>query len=121
MLLKVCSLQETAQRLKEAMTEAGVTAAELSERSGVGKSSISQYMNGRNSPSNISASKMARVLKVSPIWLMGFQTPKVDEELEELTKLNVDEQKVLDVYHILTDKQKERLLHYAEFLYKGLL
>lgn len=121
MVLKVCSLQETAERLKEAMADAGVTAAELAERSGVGKSSISQYMNGRNSPSDLSASKIARVLKVSPIWLMGFQTPKVDEEMEDLIRLDVDEQRILDRYRSMDNTQRTRLLAYADLLKKGVL
>lgn len=66
----------TAKRLRQAMDEMGMKAVELSEKSGLGKSSISQYMNGSHSPSNISAGKMGKVLKVNPLWLMGFDVSK---------------------------------------------
>lgn len=66
----------TAKRLRQAMDEMGLKAVELSEKSGLGKSSISQYMNGSHSPSNISAGKMGKVLKVNPLWLMGFDVTK---------------------------------------------
>lgn len=66
----------TARRLNEALQNAGITAQELSRRSGVNKASISQYRNGTHAPSNISAGKMAKVLNVSPLWLMGFDTPE---------------------------------------------
>lgn len=72
--------QETARRLKEAMALAGVTAKELYERSGVSQSSISQYCHGTYVPTNVSAAKMAEVLKVSPVWLMGFDVPMLIEE-----------------------------------------
>lgn len=62
----------TAQRLKEALSAADMKPSELSERSGVSKASISQYVNGTVCPSNISASKMAQVLGVSPLWLMDL-------------------------------------------------
>ena len=65
----------TAKRLTEAMAQKGIKAQELADRSGVSKSSISQYINGSHSPSNISAGKMAAVLEVNPVWLMGFDVP----------------------------------------------
>ena len=69
---------ETAKRLTTAMSLANITQQELSDRSGVGKASISQYCNGSHAPSNVSAGKMAKVLGVSPVWLMGFDVPMTD-------------------------------------------
>lgn len=71
---------ETANRLRIAMNLSGLSQQELSERSGVSKASISQYCNGTYVPSNVSAGKMAKVLSVSPVWLMGFDVPMRDEE-----------------------------------------
>lgn len=69
----------TARRLNEALQNTGITAQELSRQSGVNKASISQYRNGTHAPSNISAGKMAKVLDVSPLWLMGFDAPKEND------------------------------------------
>ncbi|MFR6462050.1 MAG: helix-turn-helix domain-containing protein [Anaerostipes hadrus] len=41
----------------------------------VSKASISQYLNGSHAPSNISSGKMAKILNVNPVWLMGFDVP----------------------------------------------
>lgn len=71
---------ETAKRLTTAMSLANITQQELSDRSGVGKASISQYCNGSHAPSNVSAGKMAKVLGVSPVWLMGFDVPMREKE-----------------------------------------
>lgn len=65
----------TAKRLKMALDKYSMKPQELSEKSGVSKSSISQYINGSHTPSNISSGKIATVLNVSPLWLMGFDVP----------------------------------------------
>lgn len=68
--------EETAKRLKDALYENNMKPQELADLSGVSKSSISQYINGSHKPSNISAGKMAAVLGVDPMWLMGFNVMK---------------------------------------------
>lgn len=74
----------TAKRLQLAMNNINISAQELSNKSGVAKASISQYVNGSHKPSNISSGKMAPILDVNPLWLMGFdvsmknnQTPTI--------------------------------------------
>lgn len=65
----------TARRLQFALNSSGMSAQELSNRSSVAKASISQYVNGSHKPSNISSGKMAPILNVNPLWLMGFDVP----------------------------------------------
>lgn len=76
--------EETARRLKFAMAQANIEAQELADKSKVSKYSISQYVNGRHTPSNISAGKMAPVLHVDPVWLMGFDVPMAKEVIQQL-------------------------------------
>lgn len=80
---------ETARRLKETMDECGIISQELADKSGVHKSSISQYLSGSHKPSNISSGKMATVLNVNPVWLMGFDVPK------QITKIEIHHVPVL--------------------------
>lgn len=65
----------TAKRLLKALTSVDKIPQELANESGVSKSSISQYLKGSHKPSNISSGKMAKVLDVDPLWLMGFDVP----------------------------------------------
>lgn len=65
----------TAKRLSLALSNMNMIPQALSNASGVNKSSISQYLNGSHSPSNISSEKMAKILNVNPLWLMGFDVP----------------------------------------------
>ena len=66
----------TARRLQSALSNINMTQQELSEKSGVGKSSISHYINGTHTPSKESAAKIGSVLNVDPLWLMGFDVPE---------------------------------------------
>lgn len=88
----------TAERIRTIMSIRDITAAELSERSGVLKSSVSQYVNGSSAPSNVNAGKLASVLGCNPVWLMGFDVP-----------MNNDES------HYLEDEAKDL----AQFLYEN--
>ena len=69
----------TAQRLSTALSNANMIPQELANASGVSKASISQYLNGSHAPSNISSGKMAKVLNVNPVWLMGFDVPIIEQ------------------------------------------
>ena len=71
----------TAKRLQLAMSNANINAQELSNRSGVAKASISQYVNGSHKPSNISSGKLANILDVDPLWLMGFDVPMINDTI----------------------------------------
>ena len=65
----------TAKRLKQALSNNNMIPQELADRSHVNKASISQYINGTHAPSNLSSGKMAPILGVNPLWLMGFDVP----------------------------------------------
>lgn len=67
---KDCKL--ASDRLKEALARADMKPAELADRSGINRGTISQYYNGKHIPTNINASKIAKVLHVDPAWLMGL-------------------------------------------------
>lgn len=65
----------TAERLSLALRNAGMRPQALANASGVSKASISQYLNGSHAPSGSSSERMAEVLHVNPIWLMGYDAP----------------------------------------------
>lgn len=67
---------DVAKRITEAMAEKNLRAQDIVNLTGINKASISQYVNGTNCPSNLTASKLAKILDVSPMWLMGFDFDK---------------------------------------------
>lgn len=59
-----------ADRLRKALDSAGMKPAELSEATGIGKSSISTYLQGLYEPKMINLYKMAEALNVNPDYLL---------------------------------------------------
>jgi len=100
--------ETTAKRLVIALDRAGLKAQELANKTGISKASISQYVNGTHAPSNESAGKMAEVLGVSPVWLMGYDVP-----MEILSGDNFD---FAGAIRPLTDEEKRLLKAYRNAL-----
>lgn len=103
--------QETARRLQEALNDKNMKAQELVDLSGVSKASISQYLSGTYAPSNKSAGKIARVLGVNPVWLMGFRAPKYPESESSIKddSLNQEEKDLIKMYRYIDDDAKHRI------------
>lgn len=100
--------EETARRLKEAMNKKGWKQQQLANESGVSKYNISHYINGKTVPDNIQAYKLAKVLDVSPEWLMAL-----DQAQKYIVVENSDLQQEIAA---MTQAQLDRLLKYAKDL-----
>ena len=102
--------EETAKRLRKALDDKNMKAIELAEKSGINRGTISQYLSGRYTPANNNAKKMAAVLDVSPMWLMGFDMVIVEDEKHD------KKEKLGYYFTLLTKVDQDKLLEYAEFL-----
>ncbi|MGF7002450.1 repressor LexA [Lachnospiraceae bacterium PFB1-21] len=65
-------IKEIKDRIKEGLDMRKLSPAELSEKTGIPKSSISQYMNGVVKPKQDRIFLISKALNVSEAWLMGF-------------------------------------------------
>ena len=115
----------SAERLASALADAGLKAQDLVERTGIPKASISHYLNGYYCPTSSKAEKMAKVLGVSPVWLMGFDVPKIDymvrdkNENSYIIETMMPNDKVYDLsadYRRLSPDSQKRLLAYMQKL-----
>ena len=66
---------ELKNRLRSALNLQNMKAIELSEKTGIPKSAISQYMSGYAKPKQDRIYLLARALNVSEAWLMGYDVP----------------------------------------------
>ena len=64
------------ERLKERMDELNLRQADLSEKTGLSKSRISHYINGRYEAKQEALYLLAKALNVNEAWLMGHDVPK---------------------------------------------
>lgn len=118
--------EETAKRLKLAMDNKNLTAKQLSDKSGVSEPSISQYVHGTFAPRNKTAAKLAKILQVNPMWLMGFDVPMEENRIlnkileGNLKKDNMINKAVVmsldDIYRDLSPEQIELVRLFAQFL-----
>lgn len=65
-------------KLKKLMSERGLTASALSSATGIGKSSLSQYLSGKNVPRGKNVEKLAAALDVSAETLTNGDTGALD-------------------------------------------
>ena len=72
----------TSQRLIEALNDKSMSAQELSNKTGIAKSSISGYVNGVHTIGSVKALEIGKILGVSPMWLMEFDSPKYETFIE---------------------------------------
>ena len=117
-------------RLCEAMNRLGVKPVELSRRTGISKSSISQYMSGYATPKSDRIYAIARALNVTEAWLLGY-----DVQMEPVkpvsfsanaptqVELAPNEKLIIDRFRQLPDDEKRmflgRMLDYTEKFTKG--
>lgn len=64
-----------AYRLREGLAAKNMTQADLCRLTGIGKSAMSQYVNGGIVPRQDRTYLLAKALNVSEAWLMGFDVP----------------------------------------------
>jgi transcriptional regulator with XRE-family HTH domain len=70
----------TAERLREAMAEAGMRQTDLAHVTGLDKGSLSSYLSGRYEPKQRAVGQLAQALSVSEMWLWGYDVPKARSE-----------------------------------------
>ena len=81
--------------------------AAFAKKAGIGKSSVSQYVNGTNFPNNITAGIIARAFNMNPAWIMGFDVNQyaIEEQSEEEDNtISISMQKHIDIIR----EEKER-------------
>lgn len=63
-------------RLKLIITEKNIRQIDLCNKTGIGKSAMSQYLHGSFEPKQQNLHTLAEALDVSEAWLMGYDVPR---------------------------------------------
>lgn len=111
------------ERICEAMKRLDVKPVELSRRTGISKSSISQYMSGYAAPKSDRIYLIAKALNVSEAWLIGYdepmeKTPEIDYVVNTPTSENLtpNEQLMIDRYREIPEEKKSEILgHFLSY------
>lgn len=95
-------MSEIKDRIIEALKYNRMTAKELSDKTGIPKSSISQYMNGYAKPKQDRIYLIAKALHVDEAWLIGYDVPMIKDTLQQ--DVSPKEKNLLEIYRDLDDK-----------------
>ncbi|HEE1571422.1 TPA: helix-turn-helix domain-containing protein [Staphylococcus aureus] len=91
-------------RLKQIMSERKISQSELSRRTGIGRNSISDYLNGKYEAKQDKVFELAKVLNVNEAWLMGFDISK---------NRKIENNDITSIYSKLTPPRQSNVLKYA--------
>ena len=76
-------ISDFAKRLRMALDSRNMKATELSELTGINKSTISQYLSKEYEPKRDRIELFAEVLNVNELWLRGYDLPMENEDDKE--------------------------------------
>lgn len=93
---------ELKDRLVEGLRIRGMRATDLSEKTGINKTTISYYINGKTVPRSSKLYLIAQALDVSEAWLLGYDVPiqrsDAQKKNDQLAKLIVRMRTDADFY-----------------------
>ena len=75
----------TQERLAEMMKEFNISAADIVRKTGINKSTLSNYINGKRTADQEHLSLIADPYGIDPAWLMGYDVP-----MKPATELNIE-------------------------------
>lgn len=112
-------IAELKDRLAEAISDAGMRPIDLVEKTGIPKSMLSYYLNGKTKPKADRLYIIATALNVSEAWLLGFNVPKhrtnEQKKNDQLAKLIVKMRTDADFYETVVS-----LSNLNESQYRGI-
>lgn len=76
-------------RINEALRRNEMSKAELSRRTGISPSSLSEYLSGKYEPKQDKIYLISRALNVDPVWLLGFEDENSEQQKHEEPKVDV--------------------------------
>lgn len=96
------------ERIKRALSIRGMKQSELCQATKIPKSAISQYISGAFEPKQDRIYLIAKALRVSEAWLMGFDVPMERQESPpEEPKLSEGEKLWMELYNRLSDETRQ--------------
>lgn len=82
------------------------------ERTGLNKGVVSQYVNGKRTPTNLAASTIGEAFHVAPAWVMGFDVPKepVASPEKGTQELFATEWELIKKFRVLDERGKQTVI-----------
>lgn len=114
-------METCASRICKAMLIRNMRQVDLSIKTGIPKSAISQYCSGAFSPKQKRLFLIAQALNVDEAWLMGLNVPMERQadipNISTTSELSTVEQMLIKDFRALNNEGQQKLLEYASDLH----
>lgn len=98
-------------RIADALSIRNMKQSELSEKTNIPKSAISQYISGAFEPKQDRIYIIAKALNVSEAWLMGYDVPmERQKSIPDEKKLTEEEKILLDLFRRVPEDTQQLVL-----------
>lgn len=114
-------MEKISKRLNQALKIRDMKPIELSEKAKISKGAISSYLSGKYLPKSKYVYKMAKVLNINPVWLLGYD---VEMEISSINILATDKIVLWDDlygYQKNDEINIENFCNYTSLYYKSLI
>lgn len=102
------------ERLTEALKIRNMTKQRLCELSGVNKGTISKYYSDKLIPKMETIETLADVLKVNPVWLMGYNV-----QMEKNNEATLYLDKIIAKVKTLNENEREKIYNMIKVMFPG--
>lgn len=101
------------ERFIKVVRERGLKQIEISDRTGIPRGQINEYLKGKCKPKQDKLHMIAKALNVSPIWLMGYDVPMNDiDNIVKTTRDNIN-----DILNNLNENQLEQAYQMLKIMF----
>ena len=98
-------------RISKALSLRNMKQSELCTLAKIPKGSLSLYLSGAYSPKQDRIYKMAEILDVDPVWLMGYDVPmQREKKTPDTIKLTEGEEMLLDLFRSVPVEHQQMVL-----------
>jgi len=104
--MTVTTIESTRVRLRKAMDLRGIKQTDLVQKTGLPKSSISQYLSGSREPKQRAIYLLSEALSVNPAWLMGYDVPMEPDNSEKVKA------EITSLFDRMTPEQQRSVLQF---------
>lgn len=111
--MKVSNSQK---RLLEMMNILDIKQSDIVKKTGIQKSSLSNYISGRRVPRQDQLSLIADPYDINPAWLMGYDVPMYYEDIVKIETIDQEEANLLLMYRDMSKDSKKQFVDYGIFL-----
>ena len=102
----IIDIENIGERIQDKINECKTSQAELSRKTGLSTTAISNYIKNNRIPKTVELYKIALELNTSMEYMITGK--------EQIQQLRIDEKELLELYEKLTDINKGKVIRYTE-------